>query len=48
MQVSAMEKRMETSKKYLWWITKSMNSHNSKSKRGRTDEEDNDSLNDDK
>ena len=48
MQMSAMEKRVETSKKYLWRIVKSMTNHNNKHKRGRTDEEDNDSLNDDK
>ncbi len=43
-----MEERAETSKKYLWQIAKSMTIHNNKRKRGRTDEEDNDSLNDDK
>jgi hypothetical protein len=48
MQMSAMEKHMETSKKYLWQIAKSMTSHNNKHKWGRTDEEDDDSLNDDK
>ncbi len=48
MQMSAMEKHAETNKKYLWWIPKSMTSHYNKCKRGGTDEEDNDSLNDDK
>ncbi len=46
--MSAMEKHMETSKKYLWRIAKSITSHNNKRKRGGTDEEDDDSLNDDK
>ncbi len=48
MQMAAMEKHADTSKKYLWQIAKSMTSHNNKRKRGRTDEEDDDSLNDDK
>jgi hypothetical protein len=48
MQMSAMEKRAETSKKYLRQIAKSMTSHNYKCKRGGTDEEDDDSLNDEK
>jgi hypothetical protein len=48
MQMSAMEKRAETSEKYLWRIAKSMTSHNNKCKRGGTDEEDNDGSNDDK
>jgi hypothetical protein len=48
MHMSAMEKHADTSKKYLWRIAKSMTTHNNKRKRGKTDEEDNDSSNDDK
>ncbi len=44
MQMSAMEKH----KKYLWRGAKSMTSQNNKHKRDGADEEDNDSLNDDK
>jgi hypothetical protein len=49
MHMSAMEKHADTSKKYLWWITNFMTTHNNyKRKRNRIDGEDNDSSNDDK
>ncbi len=48
MYMSAMEKRADTSEKYLWRIAKSMTTHNNKRKRDGTDEEDDDSSNDDK
>jgi hypothetical protein len=48
MHMSAMEKRADTSKKYLWRIANFMPIHNSKRKRDGIDEEDNDSSNDDK
>jgi hypothetical protein len=48
MHMSAMEKHADTSEKYLWWIPNFMTIHNSKRKRDRIDEEDNDSSNDDK
>ncbi len=48
MHMSALEKRTDTSKKYLWRITKSMITHNNKCKRGGTDKEDDYSSNDDK
>ncbi len=48
MHMSAMEKRADTSKKYLRRIVKSMTTHNNKRKRGGTDEEDDDSSNDEK
>jgi hypothetical protein len=48
MQMSAMEKHLNTSEKYLWWIANCMTTHNSKRKRDRIDEEDSDSANDDK
>jgi hypothetical protein len=48
MHMSAMEEHADTSKKYLWWITNFMTIHDSKRKRDRIDEEDNDSSNDDK
>ncbi len=48
MHMYAMEKRTDTSKKYLWQIAKSMTTHNTKHKRDGTDEEDNDRSNDDK
>ncbi len=46
--MSAMEKRTDTSEKYLRQIAKSIPTHNNKRKMGGTDEEDNDSSNDDK
>jgi len=45
---SAMKRRLDTGKKYLWQIATSLTSHNNKRKRGGTDDEDNDSSNDDK
>jgi hypothetical protein len=48
MQMSAMEKRVDNCKKYLWRIALSLTSHNHKHKRGGTDDEDNYSSNDDK
>ncbi len=48
MQMSAMEKRVDTHKKYLQRIAMSLTSHNDKHKRGRTDDEEDDSSNDDK
>jgi hypothetical protein len=48
MHMSAMEKHADTSKKYLWRITDFMTIHDSKRKRDRIDEEDNESSNDDK
>jgi hypothetical protein len=48
MQMSEMEKRADTSEKYLRRIAKAMTTHNDKHKRGRTDEKDDDSSNDDK
>ncbi len=48
MHMSAIEKRADTSKKYLWQIAKSMTTHNNKHKRGGTDDKDYDSSNDDK
>ncbi len=48
MHISAMEKHTDTSENYLWRITNFMTIHDSKRKRGRIDEEDNDSSNDDK
>ncbi len=48
MQMSAMERRTDTRKKYLWQITTSLTSHNNKRKRGGTDDKDNDCSDDDK
>jgi hypothetical protein len=48
MQMSAMQKHADTSKKYLWQIANIMTAHNNKRKRNGIDEEDNDSSNDDK
>jgi hypothetical protein len=48
MQMSAMEKHADTREKYLWQIATSLTSNNNKRKRGRTDDKDNDSWNDDK
>jgi hypothetical protein len=48
MHMSAMEKHADTSEKYLWRIASFMTTHNNKRKRDGIDEEDNDSLNDDK
>jgi hypothetical protein len=48
MHMSAIEKHVDTSKKYLWRITNFMTIHDSKRKRDGIDEEDNDSSNDDK
>jgi hypothetical protein len=48
MHMSAIEKHADTSKKYLWRITNFMTIHDSKPKKDRIDEEDNDSSNDDK
>jgi hypothetical protein len=43
-----MEKRTDTSKKYLWRMANVMTTHNNKRKRNGIDEEDNDSSNNDK
>jgi hypothetical protein len=48
MQMSAMEKHADTHEKYLRRLAMSLTSHNNKRKRGRTDDKDNDSSNDDK
>jgi hypothetical protein len=48
MQMSAIEKHVDTRKKYLWRIATSLTSHNNKHKRGGTDDKDYDSSNDDK
>ncbi len=48
MHMSAMEKRGDTSEKYLWRIANFMTTHNNKRMRTGIDEEDNDSSNDDK
>jgi hypothetical protein len=48
MQLSAIEKCVDTCKKHLWQIATSLTSHNNKHKRGGTVDEDNDSSNDDK
>ena len=48
MHMSAIEKHADTSKKNLWQITNFMTIHDSKRKRDRIDEEDNDSSNDKK
>ncbi len=48
MHMSAMEEHVDTSKKYLRRIANFMTTHNNKCKRDKIDEEDNDSLNDDK
>ncbi len=48
MHMSAMQKHADTSEKYLRQITSFMTIHDSKRKRDGIDEEDNDSLNDDK
>jgi hypothetical protein len=48
MHMSAMEKHVDTSEKYLWQIANFMTTHNNKRKRDRIDEEDNDSSNDGK
>ncbi len=48
MHMSAMEKHTDTSEKYLWRIIIFMTIHNTKHKRDRSYEEDNDSSNDDK
>jgi hypothetical protein len=48
MHMSAIKKHTDTSEKYPWRITNFMTIHDSKCKRNRIDEEDNDSSNDEK